>query len=196
MLFKYRYQFHDNKINNSGVWRKSPYHDFSNTSALVISPSASARFKFLILSNPRSYLALTSLVSSNRVAVSMDIFLHSQTETPAIGHTRSALLYADLKPFIFPSRYIGYWQSLLSPLCPWTGAKADARKDLWTEWCDLCLSSSCYTVSLSVYFSVDSNEELVGQCSNLDFWVCGQSMSIFCSSPLFSQMLVLCFPTG
>lgn len=145
---------------------------------------------------PRSYLTLTSLVSSNRVAVSMVIFLHSQTETPAIGHTPTALLYADLKPFIFPSRYIGYWQSLLSPLCPWTGAKADARKDLWTEWCDLCLSSSCYTVSLSVYFSVDSNEELVGQCSNLDFWVCGQSMSIFCSSPLFSQMLVLCFPTG
>ena len=133
-------------------------------------------------------------MSSNRVAVSMVIFLHSQTETPAIGHTRTALLYADLKPFIFPSRYIGYWQSLLSPLCPWTGAKADARKDLWTEWCDLCLSSSCYTVSLSVYFSVDSNEELVGQCSNLDFWVCGQSCP-FSARHLFSHRCLSCaFP--
>ena len=73
---------------------------------------------------------------------------------------------------------------------------AGARKDLSTEWYGLHLSSSCYTVSLSVYLPVGSNEELVGQCSNLVFWVCGQLMSIFCSLCFVSQVVSLWFLKG
>lgn len=72
------------------------------------------------------------------------------------------LIWSDLKPLIFPSRNIGYWQSPSNPLCLWTGVPADDRKDLSTGWHGQCLSSSCCAIFLLVYLPAGSNKELAG----------------------------------